>query len=260
MFLTAAHSLSGHKPRLHRQHDDDLWAQGLVLLSQNFETLLRHLCCKMYGAHLRHSTSEKALRNKAPGLQQPVLFESLCPERYLQSGARAIRGKPVCILSFLAAARLQAVLQKQLDMRPPSTFEAPWQAGSRSTLRLESLSEWRMSNFFGNFCLRPSPWACQKHWQRMRSTRKIWKYYHSTSRAHIEVLQNLIVRQPPDSIVCCRGHRLPVWDVACCPVGHYFASASNDRTVRIWCTDRVHAVRMLPGRCSECLPAMHQTA
>ena len=67
-----------------------------------------------------------------------------------------------------------------------------------------------------------------------------------------ENLENALVKYlsrgtGADCLLRCRGHNLPVWDIAACPAGHYFASASNDRTVRVWCTDRVHAVRILTG-------------
>lgn len=48
-----------------------------------------------------------------------------------------------------------------------------------------------------------------------------------------------------------RGHVFPVWDVAAAPLGHYFASASGDRTARVWVTERAHSLRMLAGHHSD---------
>ena len=45
----------------------------------------------------------------------------------------------------------------------------------------------------------------------------------------------------------CRGHNFAVWDVAVSPLGHYFASASADRTARIWITERAAPLRVLAG-------------
>lgn len=49
--------------------------------------------------------------------------------------------------------------------------------------------------------------------------------------------------------VCIRGHNFPVWDVAAGPAGHYFASASADRTARVWATERARPLRLLAGAC-----------
>ena len=35
------------------------------------------------------------------------------------------------------------------------------------------------------------------------------------------------------------------------PVGHYFASASHDRTARVWCMDRVQPLRIMAGHFSD---------
>lgn len=48
-----------------------------------------------------------------------------------------------------------------------------------------------------------------------------------------------------------RGHCFPVWDVAAGPLGHYFASASADRTARVWCTERAQPLRLLVGHHSD---------
>jgi len=44
---------------------------------------------------------------------------------------------------------------------------------------------------------------------------------------------------------------MPVWDVKFCPLGYYFASASNDRTACVW-NMKVHTpVRILSGHLSD---------
>lgn len=35
-------------------------------------------------------------------------------------------------------------------------------------------------------------------------------------------------------LVAYKGHNYPVWDVEFSPLGYYFATASHDRTARIW--------------------------
>ena len=44
-----------------------------------------------------------------------------------------------------------------------------------------------------------------------------------------------------------RGHLFPVWDVAACPGGLYAATASADRTARVWSTERTQSLRILAG-------------
>ena len=44
-----------------------------------------------------------------------------------------------------------------------------------------------------------------------------------------------------------RGHLFPVWDVAACPGGQYAATASADRTARMWSTEHPHALRIFAG-------------
>lgn len=46
-----------------------------------------------------------------------------------------------------------------------------------------------------------------------------------------------------------RGHMLPVWDVAAGPLGYHFASASADRTARVWATDHLRTLRIFAGAC-----------
>lgn len=44
------------------------------------------------------------------------------------------------------------------------------------------------------------------------------------------------------------GHMFPVWDVAFASASpYYFASAGADRMARVWCTERLHPLRMLAG-------------
>lgn len=51
--------------------------------------------------------------------------------------------------------------------------------------------------------------------------------------------------------MCYRAHSYPVWDVAMSPLGYYFASASMDRTARLWSTDRVQPLRIFAGHLSD---------
>jgi len=61
------------------------------------------------------------------------------------------------------------------------------------------------------------------------------------------------------------SHQFPVWDVKFAPLGHYFASCSNDRTACIW-NMRVHTpLRILAGHIAdvevvEFHPNMHYVA
>lgn len=48
-----------------------------------------------------------------------------------------------------------------------------------------------------------------------------------------------------------RGHREPVWDVQWGPKGIYFATASRDRTARLWTTDKISAIRIFAGHLSD---------
>ncbi|KAK6147983.1 hypothetical protein DH2020_018895 [Rehmannia glutinosa] len=80
------------------------------------------------------------------------------------------------------------------------------------------------------------------------------------------------------NLVCYKGHNYPVWDVQrrfaisnlalerrlqklevdfeavnfyFSPFGHYFASASHDRTARIWSVDRIKPLRIMAGHLSD---------
>ena len=58
-----------------------------------------------------------------------------------------------------------------------------------------------------------------------------------------------------------RGHLYPVWDVAACPRGLYAATASADRTARLWSTEHPRALRIFTGRgCSHATPENSCTA
>ena len=51
-----------------------------------------------------------------------------------------------------------------------------------------------------------------------------------------------------EALAAYRGHRLPVWAVAACPLAPcYFASAGADRAARLWSTERAKPLRMLVG-------------
>ena len=48
-----------------------------------------------------------------------------------------------------------------------------------------------------------------------------------------------------------RGHLYPVLDVAACPVGYYFLSASMDHSARLWCTETMEPIRICAGMPSQ---------
>lgn len=53
------------------------------------------------------------------------------------------------------------------------------------------------------------------------------------------------------NVVAYRGHQNPVWDVQWSPMGIYFATASRDRTARLWSTDKISALRVYAGHLSD---------
>lgn len=53
------------------------------------------------------------------------------------------------------------------------------------------------------------------------------------------------------NVVAYRGHQNPVWDVQWSPMGVYFATASRDRTARLWSTDRASCLRIYAGHLSD---------
>jgi transcription initiation factor TFIID subunit 5 len=42
-----------------------------------------------------------------------------------------------------------------------------------------------------------------------------------------------------------------VWDVEFSPLGYYFATASHDRTARLWSTDHIYPLRIFAGHLSD---------
>lgn len=52
-------------------------------------------------------------------------------------------------------------------------------------------------------------------------------------------------------LVAFKGHTFPVWDVRFSPHGHYFATASHDRTARLWATDHHQPLRIFSGHFSD---------
>ena len=53
------------------------------------------------------------------------------------------------------------------------------------------------------------------------------------------------------NIVAFRGHENPIWDVKWSPMGVYFATASRDRTARLWSTERTSCLRVYAGHLSD---------
>jgi transcription initiation factor TFIID subunit 5 len=53
------------------------------------------------------------------------------------------------------------------------------------------------------------------------------------------------------NMVCYKGHNYPVFDVAFAEQGFYFASASLDRTARLWSVDHLFPLRLFVGHLSD---------
>jgi transcription initiation factor TFIID subunit 5 len=53
------------------------------------------------------------------------------------------------------------------------------------------------------------------------------------------------------NVAAYKGHTGAVWDVKFSPLGYYFASASRDRTARVWSTDHIFSLRILSGHLSD---------
>jgi len=54
------------------------------------------------------------------------------------------------------------------------------------------------------------------------------------------------------NVVCYKSHNYPIWDVSFSPiVGYYFATASHDRTARIWATPYTSPLRILAGHLAD---------
>ena len=73
--------------------------------------------------------------------------------------------------------------------------------------------------------------------------------------------------QTRTNLVCYKGHNYPIWDIDYSPLGtsemplneffvifvlgYYFATASHDRTARLWSTDHIHPLRIFAGHLSD---------
>ncbi len=70
-----------------------------------------------------------------------------------------------------------------------------------------------------------------------------------------QLLQTLPARlwsmETMSNVVAFRGHENPIWDVKWSPIGVYFATASRDRTARLWSTDRTSCLRIYAGHLSD---------
>lgn len=53
------------------------------------------------------------------------------------------------------------------------------------------------------------------------------------------------------NLVCYKSHSRPVWDVEYGPRGYYFASASADRTARLWTCEQIMPLRIFAGHLSD---------
>ena len=53
------------------------------------------------------------------------------------------------------------------------------------------------------------------------------------------------------NIVNYYGHNYPIWDVSFSPHDLYFATASNDRTARLWKSDHIYPLRIFAGHFSD---------
>ena len=83
----------------------------------------------------------------------------------------------------------------------------------------------------------------------------------------LTVLVRLWSLEMKSDLVAYKGHNYPVWDVEFSPLGYYFATASHDRTARIWryatykqrfrvlicsvSTDHIFPLRILAGHLSD---------
>lgn len=52
-------------------------------------------------------------------------------------------------------------------------------------------------------------------------------------------------------LVVYKGHTFPVWDVRFSSHGHYFCTASHDKTARLWTTDHHQPLRIFAGHFSD---------
>lgn len=65
------------------------------------------------------------------------------------------------------------------------------------------------------------------------------------------MLARLWSTQTYSNLVCYKGHNFPVWDVDFGPFGFYFATASHDRTARLWSCDHIYPLRIFAGHLSD---------
>lgn len=53
------------------------------------------------------------------------------------------------------------------------------------------------------------------------------------------------------NLVSYKSHNYPIWDVDFGPYGFYFATASHDRTARLWSCDHINPLRIFAGHLSD---------
>lgn len=53
------------------------------------------------------------------------------------------------------------------------------------------------------------------------------------------------------NLVCYKSHNYPIWDVEFGPYGFYFATASHDKTARLWSCDHINPLRIFAGHLSD---------
>lgn len=53
------------------------------------------------------------------------------------------------------------------------------------------------------------------------------------------------------NLVAYRGHNYPIWDVDFGPQGYYFATASHDRTARLWSCEHIYPLRIFASHLSD---------
>ena len=53
------------------------------------------------------------------------------------------------------------------------------------------------------------------------------------------------------NLVVYKGHNYPVFDVKFSPQGYYFATASIDKTARLWSVDHLFPLRIFVGHLSD---------
>ncbi len=70
----------------------------------------------------------------------------------------------------------------------------------------------------------------------------------SFSSSSLARLWNMETRS---NVVSYKGHNYPVWDVEFSPLGYYFATASHDRTAKLWSTDHIFPLRVFAGHLSD---------